>query len=163
MLGKRGVFLSPYLTGGVCPDATILPVGYVDLPLLLPHCALFVHHGGIGTLARALEAGIPQIITPLRFDQPDNARRIEDHGLGLRLERDMLSGQSLATLATRLLADTAGHERLLEVSAGVRASRAVQQCAGLLESCVPAGRRSLGSCLLPERFAPLADTSARGR
>ena len=34
-----------------------------------------VHHGGIGTSAQALAAGIPQLLMPQAHDQPDNAAR----------------------------------------------------------------------------------------
>jgi len=46
-----------------------------------------VHHGGIGTCAQGLRAGIPQLITPVFFDQPDNAARLEALGVGRRIER----------------------------------------------------------------------------
>lgn len=37
--------------------------------LLLPECSAVVHHGGAGTSAAALVAGLPQIICPFHFDQ----------------------------------------------------------------------------------------------
>jgi UDP:flavonoid glycosyltransferase YjiC (YdhE family) len=32
-----------------------------------------VHHGGVGTTSQGLRAGIPTLIVPFAFDQPDNA------------------------------------------------------------------------------------------
>lgn len=49
---------------------------------LFPQCAAVVHHGGIGTLARALSAGTPQLILPFSFDQPDNGTRVRRLGVG---------------------------------------------------------------------------------
>jgi UDP:flavonoid glycosyltransferase YjiC (YdhE family) len=43
---------------------------------------MLVHHGGIGSSAQAIRAGIPQIVLPDRFDQPDNALRVAILGLG---------------------------------------------------------------------------------
>ena len=40
-----------------------------------------VHHGGIGTTAQALAAGVPQLIMPLAHDQPDNAARVQRLGV----------------------------------------------------------------------------------
>src|SRR6202012_1799180 len=55
---------------------------YVPLRALLPRCAALVHHGGIGTTAEALRAGVPQVIVPLAFDQFDNAARVRALGAG---------------------------------------------------------------------------------
>jgi UDP:flavonoid glycosyltransferase YjiC (YdhE family) len=41
-----------------------------------------VHHGGIGTTAQAIAAGVPQLVVPSAHDQPDNAVRIRRLGIG---------------------------------------------------------------------------------
>lgn len=56
----------------------ILPVEYLPLSQLLPRCAALIHCGGVGTLARALAASVPQLVMPIKNDQPDNARRLDD-------------------------------------------------------------------------------------
>jgi UDP:flavonoid glycosyltransferase YjiC (YdhE family) len=48
---------------------------------LLPRAAALVHYGGIGTASQALAAGIPQLVVPLKNDQHDNARRLEELGV----------------------------------------------------------------------------------
>lgn len=48
----------------------------------LPKCLGIIYHGGAGTLAQAVYAGIPQIILPMSHDQPDNAKLIQKHKLG---------------------------------------------------------------------------------
>jgi rhamnosyltransferase subunit B len=55
---------------------------YVPFSAVLPSAAAFVHHGGIGTTAQALAAGVPQLVVPLAHDQPDNALRIRRLGVG---------------------------------------------------------------------------------
>jgi rhamnosyltransferase subunit B len=62
--------------------AQALHVDYAPFSLLMPRCSALLHHGGIGTLAQGLAAGIPQLIFPLTFDQPDNATRIKELGVG---------------------------------------------------------------------------------
>lgn len=53
-----------------------------------PHEALFryvsavVHHGGAGTTAAGLRAGLPTLICPLSFDQPFWGRRVQALGCG---------------------------------------------------------------------------------
>ncbi len=61
--------------------------GDVDLPSLLRNerCRLAVHHGGSGTTAACLLAGVPQLVLPVLFDQPLWARRVESLGAGARL------------------------------------------------------------------------------
>ncbi len=52
---------------------------------LFPRCRAAVHHGGIGTTAKCIAAGLPQFIIPRSHDQPDNAQRIVQLGLGVTL------------------------------------------------------------------------------
>jgi rhamnosyltransferase subunit B len=52
-------------------------VSYAPFSKLLTYCAAAVHHGGIGTCSQGLAAGIPQLIMPMAFDQPDNANRLQ--------------------------------------------------------------------------------------
>jgi rhamnosyltransferase subunit B len=56
--------------------------GYLPFSGLLPHAAMLVYHGGIGTLAQTIKAGIPHLVVPNGHDQFDNAFRIEQLGLG---------------------------------------------------------------------------------
>lgn len=82
-LNRRGVFLSK--DSGQISKTLPASIGYwnyIPFSRLLPHAALLIHHGGIGTTAQALSAGIPQIIRPMAFDQFDNARRIQRLGVG---------------------------------------------------------------------------------
>lgn len=60
----------------------VLHVAYVPFSLLLPRAAALIHHGGIGTVAQALAAGVPQLVMPMSHDQPDNARRVTQLGVG---------------------------------------------------------------------------------
>lgn len=50
---------------------------------LLPHTDLFLNHGGLGSIAAGLDAGVPLICIPFDRDQPLNAARVADLGLGL--------------------------------------------------------------------------------
>ena len=72
----------------------------VPLAPLLERSAALVHHGGVGTAAYALAAGIPQVVTPFAHDQFDNAQRIVRLGCGLTLDirgRPEALGPALAT------------------------------------------------------------------
>jgi UDP:flavonoid glycosyltransferase YjiC (YdhE family) len=103
-IGARGLLLTKYshqiparLPAGVrwCP--------FAPFRHLLPVCAAVVHHGGIGTTAAALAAGTPQLVLPLAWDQPDNARRVESLGVGLRLGPRRRTAKHLAQALQRLM------------------------------------------------------------
>src|SRR5262245_7715088 len=85
-LGRRGLFVSAFANQipRPLPDG-IAHVEYASFSALLPRSAAVVHHGGIGTLAQALRAGVPQLVTPVSFDQPDNAARAVRLGVADRL------------------------------------------------------------------------------
>jgi rhamnosyltransferase subunit B len=73
-LDRRGLFLTGY-PEQLPPDlpATILARRYAPFSAVLPRSAALIHHGGIGTAAQAFAAGVPQLVMPMAFDQPDNA------------------------------------------------------------------------------------------
>jgi UDP:flavonoid glycosyltransferase YjiC (YdhE family) len=82
ILGCRGVLLSRHAQHVPANlPAEIRHADYVPFSRLLPGCAALVHHGGIGTAAQALAAGIPQLVVPMAYDQPDNAARLERMGV----------------------------------------------------------------------------------
>ena len=90
MLGRRGLLVSrhpEHLPADLGP--AIRHVEYAPFSRLLPRCAAIVHHGGIGTLAQALAAGIPQLVVPMAHDQADNALRLQKLGVAefLRAKR----------------------------------------------------------------------------
>ncbi|MFP5391501.1 MAG: glycosyltransferase [Gammaproteobacteria bacterium] len=99
-LGRRAILLTPerdQLPAALPPN--ILWQDYVPLRALLPHVAALSHHGGIGTTAEALRAGIPQLIVPMAFDQFDNAARVQTLGAGLGLPA---ARTTVFTLTSRL-------------------------------------------------------------
>ena len=55
----------------------ILHVRYAPFARLVPRASALVHHGGIGTAVQAMAAGVPQLVVPVSYDQPDNAARLE--------------------------------------------------------------------------------------
>ncbi|MHC2106085.1 glycosyltransferase [Methylobacterium sp. CM6246] len=107
-MGRRGVLLAPQ--DGQIPMP--LPPGIIHLPYaplsaLLPRSAALVHHGGVGTVAQALAAGIPQLVVPVAFDHFDEGRRLKDRTLGTTLSRHAFRPARAARVLGRLLADPA--------------------------------------------------------
>ncbi|MGX6602005.1 glycosyltransferase [Micromonosporaceae bacterium Da 78-11] len=84
--GRRGIVVTPHRD--LLPDR--LPAGVehrMSLPFdrVMPSVAGVVHHGGVGTLARALAAGIPQLLLADGGDRPDNGGRLARLGLARSL------------------------------------------------------------------------------
>ncbi|MEV6986914.1 glycosyltransferase [Sphaerisporangium sp. NPDC051017] len=70
---------------------------------VMPRVAAIVHHGGIGTLSRALRAGTPQVILAHGVDRPDNAERLGRHKLASCLPAPRWTpGEVAALLAAAL-------------------------------------------------------------
>ncbi len=122
-LGRRAVVLTPHRA----QVPATLPPGmlwqpYVPLRALLPRAAALVHHGGVGTTAEALRAGVPQVVVPLAYDQFDNAARVEAQaaGRGLRGGTAGASPRALARALAQLLASpeiAAGCTRVARLAA----------------------------------------------
>jgi rhamnosyltransferase subunit B len=70
---------------------------------LFPRCQAVVHHGGVGTTAKCIAGGVPQLIIPRSHDQPDNADRIVKLNLGKALSYHQTNSPRLATTLRQLL------------------------------------------------------------
>ena len=105
-LGLRAVLLTPHAeqVPKRLPD-DMIQVDYAPFDSLFPKTSAVIHHGGIGTCAQALANGIPQLVVPQAFDQPDNGARLEALGVGETIpSRTAERGRIAASLA-RLLKD----------------------------------------------------------
>ena len=103
-MNRRGVLLAPQK--GQVPanlPAEILHQPYAPLSLLLPRCAALIHHGGIGTVAQALAAGIPQLIVPVAFDHFDEGRHLKRLRAGAVMSRQRFTPARAARVLQRLL------------------------------------------------------------
>ena len=80
---QRGVLAAGW--GGLdqahLPD-NIFAVDSIPHAWLFPRMAAVVHHGGAGTTAAGLRAGVPSILVPHMGDQPFWAERVRELGVG---------------------------------------------------------------------------------
>lgn len=91
-LGVRAVFLGPrgrWAEGEFADRKAILCSPFVPLSEVVDDAAGVVHHGGIGTTFGTLRAGRPAVVCPQAFDQPFNARLVEDVGCGVMSTGDL--------------------------------------------------------------------------
>lgn len=80
--------------------ANVQVEGWVPLHAVLPSCAAIVHHGGSGTTAAALDAGVPQVVVPHGADQPYNAHLVAKRGLGTSVDVSGLDGPTIAAVVS---------------------------------------------------------------
>jgi UDP:flavonoid glycosyltransferase YjiC (YdhE family) len=83
--------------------AHMIHIDYAPFSLLLPRCSAVVHHGGIGSTAQSLAAGIPQLLMPMAHDQHDNAHRIRNLGVGESVPRAEFTPNRVSTVIGKLL------------------------------------------------------------
>jgi len=80
---QRGVLLTGWggLRAESVPD-NVFVVEAAPHSWLFPRMAAVVHHGGAGTTAEGLRAGVPTVIVPFAFDQAFWGARVKASGLG---------------------------------------------------------------------------------
>jgi UDP:flavonoid glycosyltransferase YjiC (YdhE family) len=143
MLGRRGILLTKYAEQlpKKLPDG-VGHFGFVPLSRLLPHTAAFVHHGGIGSCAQGLAAGVPQIVQPMSFDQFDNARRLARLGVAVELSVRRFRGPALAEALARLFESRDTAARCRQIVPRCDGPAALAAACGALEAlaAVPAAR-----------------------
>ena len=67
-------------------DKCICRIHFAPFEALLGRVHLIIHHAGIGTMAEAMRAGLPQLLVPMAHDQADNAARLQKLGFGRRID-----------------------------------------------------------------------------
>jgi len=117
MLAKmRGIILGGWakLHAGLLKDQSlveyaakaVLFVSSAPHEMLFPRCCATVHHGGIGTMVAALRSGKPTIVTPVLYDQFENARTVQESGAGIRMPNfRKTTAQALADALCRATTD----------------------------------------------------------
>jgi sterol 3beta-glucosyltransferase len=104
--GQRAIVFSGWGNlGRECefPDSIYFLEHPAEHHWLLPRCASAVHHGGAGTSASCLRAGIPSLVIPFLADQPFWGRRLAklDAGVGI-IPPEQVSEKSLTEALERL-------------------------------------------------------------
>lgn len=134
-LGCRAVFATRDIHQvPACLPPSVFVTAYAPFSTLLPHAAAFVHHGGIGTLSQCFAAGIPQLITPMAYDQPDNAVQVERLGAGLVLNLDRFTVARALPLLQRCLADADIRHQAAACAQRIRNRRPTQELVHWLET-----------------------------
>jgi rhamnosyltransferase subunit B len=111
LLGRRALLVMGKNPPPVNLSKQVFAADYAPYSRVFPQSACVVHQGGVGTTAQALRAGVPQLVMPFAFDQPDNAARVTRIGAGLQLSRQSYRAGAAARQLNELLAASSYAER----------------------------------------------------
>jgi MGT family glycosyltransferase len=106
---------------------------FLPQPALLPEVDAVITHGGNNTITESLHFGKPMVVLPLFWDQHDNAQRIDELGLGRRLEAYGHESIELTGALQSLLADAQVRRRLGRISRRLQAEPGRLKAADLIE------------------------------
>jgi MGT family glycosyltransferase len=106
---------------------------------VIPRADLVITHGGNNTTTECLHFGKPMIVLPLFWDQYDNAQRMDELGLGVRLDTYRFTDGEMNAALGRMLADEALHARLARAAAQIQGRHGLRRAADLIERAAAAG------------------------
>ena len=92
-----------YLRAGGTRADHIRIVDHAPHPFLMPKVDVMVCHGGMGSVAAALAAGVPMVCIPISRDQPLNANRAAQ--LGAAVVINDVTPAAIADAVLRVLGD----------------------------------------------------------
>ena len=123
----------------IAVPANAVLVEWLSYSQLMPAAALVVSHGGHGTVARALGAGTPLLVSPITGDMSETAMRLDWRGAGLSLPWRLCRPGPLRWAVRRMLADPNFAARAAEIAAWGSAHDGAVRGAELVEG-LAAGR-----------------------
>jgi sterol 3beta-glucosyltransferase len=104
---------------------------------LFPQMAAVVHHGGAGTTAAGLRAGIPSIICPFFGDQPFWGRRVAALGAGpAPIPQQQLTAERLAQAITHTITTPSMRQSAERIAAQLAEEDGIAQAIGQIERFV---------------------------
>jgi MGT family glycosyltransferase len=100
---------------------------------LLPRTDVMITTGGGSTVVAGGQAGVPMVIVPTQWDKPENAQRVVEAGVGLRLEPRHCTPGRLRAAVEQILSHSSYRENAQRLAAAFARCGGSQQAAGLIE------------------------------
>jgi len=124
---------NPAALGLVALPANIHVECWISHEDLLPRCAALVTTGGAATVLTALKAGVPLLVVPTFWDKSDNAQRVVEAGVGLRLAPRHCTPDRVRGAVMRLLEEPSFRENARQMASRFAATPGPAGAAELLE------------------------------
>ncbi len=103
---------------------------------LLPHCAAIVTTGGPATVIAALKAGVPLVMVPTFWEKSDNAQRVVEAGVGIRLAPKRCTPERVRAAVRRLLDEPHFRENAQRIARQLAEAPGPRGAAELIERLV---------------------------
>lgn len=132
----RGVLLGGWsaLGSGYLPDS-ILRVDAVPHDWLFPRMAAVVHHGGAGTTAAGLRAGVPSVVVPSFGDQFFWGWQVQKLGVGSKpIPRKKLTVGRMVRAIQQVVNDERIKTKAVQLGQQIRAEKGVDVAIRLIET-----------------------------
>ncbi|MEB3331629.1 MAG: glycosyltransferase [Synechococcaceae cyanobacterium] len=117
-----------------CDPAAIRFEGFLPQDWLFAQASALIHHGGIGTTARALRNDCPMLVEPFGNDQFFNARQIVGLGLGAAMHPEQLRPEAVAEVLQRRVLTQETHARVGALGALLRAENGLEAAVAHVET-----------------------------
>jgi sterol 3beta-glucosyltransferase len=132
---QRAIILSGWsgLKKTDLPDSVFM-VDSIPFSWLFPRVAAVVHHGGAGTTAYGLRAGVPSVVIPFFGDQPFWGYRVAKLGVGPEpIPRRKLTVDRLTNTIQKAMTDQTMRQRATELGAKMRAEDGVAHAVAIIQ------------------------------
>ena len=131
---QRAIMLSGW--GGLrkadLPD-TVFMLDSIPFSWLFPRVAAVVHHGGAGTTAAGLRAGVPSVIIPFFGDQPFWGQRVAELGVGpAPIPRRRLTVERLAQAIQEAVTDQTMRQRAASLGSKIQAEDGIARAVAVV-------------------------------
>jgi len=124
------------------PD-TVFKIDYAHYGWLFPRMAMLIHHGGSGTTAFGLRAGIPACVVSFVFDQFYWGERIAGLGAGPKpIRHTQLSVENLSHAIRQGAGDGSMRQKAAELGRRIRAENGIENAAQIIGRILRERRRS---------------------
>ncbi len=136
--GQRGILSGGWSELGSenLPDF-IFPVGEVPHDWLFPQMAAVVHHGGAGTTAAGLRAGVPNVIVPSFADQFFWGWLVQESGAGPKpIPRKKLTAANLSEAIQQAVLDENVKNNSRKISQHIRDENGIEAAVRMIEGFV---------------------------
>ncbi len=115
------------------PDSMFM-IDSIPHDWLFPRVAAVVHHGGAGTTAAGLRAGVPSVVVPFLIDQPFWGRRVYDLGVGpAPIPRSKLTVDRLAQAIQEAVTNGSMRQRAASLGSKIQAEDGIARAVELIQ------------------------------
>jgi sterol 3beta-glucosyltransferase len=121
------------------PDSVFL-LDSVPHSWLFPRVAAVVHHGGAGTTAAGLRAGVPSIVIPFFGDQPFWGERVAALGVGPKpIPRKKLTAEKLASAIQTAVTNQEMRQRAATLGKKIQAENGITNAVAVINKIAKHG------------------------